>query len=240
MTTTLLERGDTRTDVSPAQWLRETAAAVRVSFTWLGVRKTLTPEQKNQAAESFGAFLGGLWLAGGDPPGKGRVLMVGGSLLFLVCAALMPLAPLLPRQLARTGALDLRDTQLGPAGVQAFVAGNHLRQAVALNLAHNHIGDAGVTALAVADLPRLRELDLAGNNVTDDGAAALAGAPFLGRLTALGLADNLLSPAGHVALMASPYWHWKTVIDVTDNHPPEAESGGSADDAPIPLDYEEE
>jgi MFS family permease len=45
------------------------------------------------ASESFGAFLGGLWLAGGDPPGKGRVLMVGGSLLFLVCAALMPLAP---------------------------------------------------------------------------------------------------------------------------------------------------
>jgi len=46
------------------------------------------------AAESFGAFLGGLWLAGGDPPGKGRILMVGGSLLFLVCVALMPLAPL--------------------------------------------------------------------------------------------------------------------------------------------------
>jgi MFS family permease len=45
------------------------------------------------ASESFGAFLGGLWLTGGDPPGKGRVLMVGGSLLFLVCAALMPLAP---------------------------------------------------------------------------------------------------------------------------------------------------
>jgi hypothetical protein len=30
-------------------------AAVRVSFMWLGVRKTLTPEQKSQAAESFGA-----------------------------------------------------------------------------------------------------------------------------------------------------------------------------------------
>ena len=43
------------------------------------------------ASESFGAFLGGLWLTSGDPPGKGRVLMVGGSLLFLVCAALMPL-----------------------------------------------------------------------------------------------------------------------------------------------------
>ncbi len=45
------------------------------------------------ASESFGAFLGGLWLASGDPPGKGRALMVGGSLLFLVCTALMPLAP---------------------------------------------------------------------------------------------------------------------------------------------------
>src|SRR6476661_8406586 len=40
---------------SPAQRLRLITAAVRVSFTWLGVRKTLTPEQKSQAAESFGA-----------------------------------------------------------------------------------------------------------------------------------------------------------------------------------------
>ena len=45
------------------------------------------------ASESFGAFLGGLWLTSGDPPGKGRTLMVGGSLLFLTCAAAMPLAP---------------------------------------------------------------------------------------------------------------------------------------------------
>lgn len=45
------------------------------------------------AAESCGALLGGLRLAGGDPPGSGRLLMVGGSLLFLVCVALMPLAP---------------------------------------------------------------------------------------------------------------------------------------------------
>jgi MFS family permease len=45
------------------------------------------------AAESFGAFLGGLRLARGDPPGSGRPLMVGGSLLFLVCVALMPQSP---------------------------------------------------------------------------------------------------------------------------------------------------
>jgi MFS family permease len=45
------------------------------------------------ASESFGAFLGGMWLTGGGPRLSGRVLMVGGSLLFLVCAMLMPLAP---------------------------------------------------------------------------------------------------------------------------------------------------
>jgi len=45
------------------------------------------------AAESFGALLGGLRLASGDSPGSGRVLMVGGSLLFLVCVAIMPFAP---------------------------------------------------------------------------------------------------------------------------------------------------
>jgi hypothetical protein len=35
--------------------LRTTMAAVRVSFTWFGVRKSLTPAQKALAAESFGA-----------------------------------------------------------------------------------------------------------------------------------------------------------------------------------------
>jgi len=40
---------------SPAERLREMTAALRVSFTWFGTRKTLTPEQKSQAAESFGA-----------------------------------------------------------------------------------------------------------------------------------------------------------------------------------------
>src|SRR5437588_1849052 len=55
MSTTLLDRADQRPSVSSAQWLRDITAAVRVSFTWFGVRKSLTAEQKNQAAESFGA-----------------------------------------------------------------------------------------------------------------------------------------------------------------------------------------
>lgn len=40
---------------TPAQRLRISTAAVRVSLRWLGVRKTLTPEQKSQAAETFDA-----------------------------------------------------------------------------------------------------------------------------------------------------------------------------------------
>ena len=44
-----------RSSSSPAERLRTTMAAARVAFTWFGVRKTLTKEQKDQAAESFGA-----------------------------------------------------------------------------------------------------------------------------------------------------------------------------------------
>ncbi len=43
------------TTASAAQRLRQSFAAVRVSFTWLGVRKTLNADQKSQAAEAFGA-----------------------------------------------------------------------------------------------------------------------------------------------------------------------------------------
>lgn len=48
------------------------------------------------ASESFGAFLCGLWLTSGDPPGSGRRLMVGGSILFYCCVALMPMMPWFP------------------------------------------------------------------------------------------------------------------------------------------------
>lgn len=45
----------TPSSTSSAQWLRQISAAVKVAFTWFGIRKTLTPEQKTQAAEPFGA-----------------------------------------------------------------------------------------------------------------------------------------------------------------------------------------
>ena len=45
----------TRPSRTAAEQLRATMAALRVSFMWFGIRKTLTPEQRSQAAESFGA-----------------------------------------------------------------------------------------------------------------------------------------------------------------------------------------
>ena len=53
MTTTLNE-STSPTATSPSQRLRRTMAAVRVSIRWFGTRKTLTPEQKAEAAEPFG------------------------------------------------------------------------------------------------------------------------------------------------------------------------------------------
>ena len=40
---------------TPAERLRTTMAACRVQFTWLGTQKTLTPEQRARAAETFDA-----------------------------------------------------------------------------------------------------------------------------------------------------------------------------------------
>ena len=52
--TTALDHPPT-TQSAAGQRLRQRMAAVRLSFTWLGVRKSLTTAQKAQAAESFGA-----------------------------------------------------------------------------------------------------------------------------------------------------------------------------------------
>ena len=52
---TVLDEPNSLSDTTPAQRLRTTMAAVRVSLSWLGVRKTLTAEQRNQAADTFGA-----------------------------------------------------------------------------------------------------------------------------------------------------------------------------------------
>ena len=52
---TVLEQPLVRPSTSPSQRLRTTMAAVRVSLSWFGTRKSLTVEQKSQAADTFGA-----------------------------------------------------------------------------------------------------------------------------------------------------------------------------------------
>jgi hypothetical protein len=52
---TLLDEPLHRESVSPADRLKATMASVRVSVKWFGTRKTLTPAQKSEAADAFGA-----------------------------------------------------------------------------------------------------------------------------------------------------------------------------------------
>lgn len=53
--TTLLDPSATETRNDPASQIRTTMTAARLSFTWFGTRKSLSREQKEQAADSFGA-----------------------------------------------------------------------------------------------------------------------------------------------------------------------------------------
>jgi hypothetical protein len=52
---TIFDDPETRAETSPAQRLRTTMAAVRLAFTWFGVRKTLSATQKAEAAATFDA-----------------------------------------------------------------------------------------------------------------------------------------------------------------------------------------
>ena len=51
----VLDQPAARSSPPSPERLRRTMAAMRLSFTWFGTRKTLSAEQKAQAAESFGA-----------------------------------------------------------------------------------------------------------------------------------------------------------------------------------------
>ena len=51
---TVLETPTANVSSTPAERLRTTMAAVRVSMSWFGTRKTLTAEQRAEAAEPFG------------------------------------------------------------------------------------------------------------------------------------------------------------------------------------------
>ncbi len=52
---TLLTEPTTNMESNASHRLRTTMAAIRLAFTWFGTRKTLSHEQKSQAADTFGA-----------------------------------------------------------------------------------------------------------------------------------------------------------------------------------------
>ena len=51
----VIDEPRSQASTSASDRLRSTMAAARLSFNWLGVRKSLSSSQKNQAADSFGA-----------------------------------------------------------------------------------------------------------------------------------------------------------------------------------------
>ena len=53
--TQVVDQFDQLRVAAPARRLRSTMAAVRLSFVWFGTRKSLSPQQKEEAADSFGA-----------------------------------------------------------------------------------------------------------------------------------------------------------------------------------------
>ena len=52
---TVLDQPATRHSTTASARLRTTMAAVRVSFVWFGTRRSLSPQQKAEAADAFGA-----------------------------------------------------------------------------------------------------------------------------------------------------------------------------------------
>ena len=53
--TSVLDEPRSQASTSASDRLRSTMAAARLSFNWLGVRKSLSSSQKDQAADSLGA-----------------------------------------------------------------------------------------------------------------------------------------------------------------------------------------
>jgi hypothetical protein len=91
---TVVDGPTRRQSTTPAARLRTTMAAVRVSIQWFGTRKTLTREQKSEAADTFGAegtFLSaGKKLVDTSHPAFKAVTSVRGKILGLWKAESLP------------------------------------------------------------------------------------------------------------------------------------------------------
>jgi hypothetical protein len=125
MTTLLDEPVPQRTE-SSGERLRASTAAIRLSFTWFGTRKTLTPQQKAQAADTFGAE--GEFLSAGkklidtkDPAFK-AVTSVRGRIVSYWRGISLPYP--------EPGIRLIRQDDLGPVNLQLTTLKANLQEAV--------------------------------------------------------------------------------------------------------------
>src|SRR5271154_5187517 len=126
MTSTLLDEITPPTTTNPSARLRATMAAVRFAFTWFGVRKSLTSEQKSQAADTFGAegefFSAGKKLLDTRHPAFKAVTAVRGRILSIWKGLSLPYP--------ETGIRLLRQDDIGTFDVQMTTLKAELDEAV--------------------------------------------------------------------------------------------------------------
>lgn len=115
--------------IDAAERLRASTAAVRVSFTWFGTRKSLSSDQKAQAAESFGAqgkFLtAGKKLLDSSHPAFKAVTAIRGQAIHLWKGMSLPF-PEPGIRLIRQQDVSVFDQQMAEHQTQLAEAVNHL------------------------------------------------------------------------------------------------------------------
>jgi uncharacterized protein (TIGR02996 family) len=117
---------------------------------------------------------------------------------------------------ARMVTLGLGGNNLDDATLAALVSG--LVRIESLGLYGNWIGPAGLSALIASNhLGGLKHLDLGGNPIGSEGAKAIAGCADLEELTHLGLCNCEIRVDGMLALARSPHLHKLTHLDLRYN-----------------------
>src|SRR5262249_46538075 len=103
--------------------------------------------------------------------------------------------------LANLTRLELCDSEVSVAEVEALAASTHLGRLEALALNPARLGPAQVAALARAQLPSLRRLELSGSRTDAHDVRALLRSPLLASVESLDLSCNGGRAAGWVALL---------------------------------------
>lgn len=126
---------------------------------------------------------------------------------------------LLGRLLAHDPRLDLRQNDVGPAGLAALVASPQFAAARCLDLANNELDDDAVAALVGSEhAGRLTKVLVQRNRLGDRAAVTLARSALMPQLTAIDVSFNKLTRRGIDELWKRRR-DWRTVIQCEGNVP---------------------